>query len=69
MTKKLGFQLAILLSFEVLATQPYLVASGVASWLDTFIVGSILKLLCVVEVLLTSGHQILELGGWFFCGF
>ena len=47
----------------MLATQPYLVAWGIASWLDTFIVGSLLKLLCVVEVLLANGHQLLELGG------
>ena len=62
-TKNLGFQVAIPLSFEMLATQPYFVAWGVALWLDTFIVGLLLKLLCVVEVLLANGHQLSELGG------
>ena len=62
-TEKLGFQLAIPLSFEVLATQPYFVAWGIALWLDTFIMGSLLKLLRMVEVLLVNGHQLLQLGG------
>ena len=61
MTKKLGFQLAIPFGFEVLTTQPDLVTWGVALWLDTFIMGSLLKFLGVVEILLAHGHQLSSL--------
>ena len=61
-TEKLGFQLAILLSSEVLATQPDLVARGIALRLDSFIVGLLLKFLGVVEILLANGHEVSELG-------
>ena len=61
-TEKLGFQLAIPLSSEVLATQPDLVARGIASKLDSLIVGSLLKFLGVVEILLANGYEVLELG-------
>ena len=62
MTKKLGFQLAISFSFKIFVTQPYLIAWSIVLWLDTFIIGLILKLLYVMEVLLTIDHQISELG-------
>ena len=61
-TEKLGFLLAIPLGFEVFAIQPDLVAWGKASWLDIFIVGSLLKFLGVVEVLLAHVYQLSELG-------
>ena len=58
---KLGFQLAIPLSSEVFATQPNLVTQGIALRLDSLIVGLLLKFLGVVEILLTNGHEVLEL--------
>ena len=45
------------------ATQPDLVAWDIALWLDTFIMGLLLKFLGVVEVLLANDYQLLELGG------
>ena len=56
MTEKLGFQLTIPLSFKVLATQPDFIALGIALRLDSFIVGLLLKLLCVAEILLANGY-------------
>ena len=68
-TEKLGFQLTIPLSFEMLAIQPDLIAWGVASWLNTFIVSLLLKFLGVLKVLLANDYQLSELGEWFFRGF
>ena len=48
MTKELGFQLAIPLSFEVFAIQPNLITRCIASGLDSFIIAPFLKLLCMV---------------------
>ena len=61
-TEKLGFQLVIPLGSKVLATQPDFVAQGIASRLDSLIVGLLLKFLGVVEILLANGHEVLELG-------
>ena len=61
-TRKLGFQLAIPLNSEVLATQPNLVAWGIVLRLDSLIVGLLLKFLGVVEILLANGHEVIELG-------
>ena len=47
----------------MLITQPNLVAWGVALSLDIFVVGLLLKFLSMIEVLLISGYQILELEG------
>ena len=51
----------ILLSFEVLTIQPDLVAQDIASRLDFFIVGLLLKFLGVVKILLANDYEILEL--------
>ena len=45
----------------MLAIQPDLVARGIALRLDSLIVGSFLKFLGVVEILLANGHEVLEL--------
>ena len=59
-TKKLDFQFAILLSSEVPATQPDPVAPGIASRLDSLIMGLVLKFLGVVKILLIYSHKVLE---------
>ena len=46
----------------MLATQPDFVARGIALKLDFLIVGSLLKFLGVMEILLINGHEISELG-------
>ena len=60
-TEQLGFQLAIPLSFEILAIQPDLVSWGIALVLVPFIINLLLKFLGVVEILLTNGYEVLEL--------
>ena len=60
--EKLGFQLAIPLSFEVFATQLDLVAQSIALKLDSLIMGSLLKFLGMIKILLANGHKVLELG-------
>ena len=50
------------LNLKVLAIQSDLVAQGIASGLDSLIVGSLLKFLGVVEILLANGHEISEFG-------
>ena len=46
----------------MLATQPNLISGGIALKLDYFIMGSLLKFLDVVVILLANGHDVLELG-------
>ena len=56
-----------MLSFEVLAIQPGFIAWNIALRFDFLIMSLFLKLLCIVEVLLVNGHQLLKLKGKFFC--
>ena len=65
----MGFQLVILLSSEVLATQPNLVSQGIALELDLLIMGLLLKFLGLIEILPVNGYDILELGKLFFRSF
>ena len=67
-TEKLSFELAIPLSFEVLAILPDFVAWGVVFWFKTFVEYLFLRFLGMREVLLVHSHQFLEFGKWFFCG-
>ena len=60
-SKKLGFQLAILLTLEVLTTQLDFVAWGIALALNLFIMGLLLKFLSMVKILLVNGHEVLKL--------
>ena len=60
-TEELGFQLVILLNFEVFATQPDFIAQDVALQVDIFIVNLVLEHLGIVKVLLTNSHQFSEL--------
>ena len=60
-TKKLGFQLAIPLSFEVLATQPDFVARDIALKLYSLIMDLLLKFLDMVEILLANVYKVLEI--------
>ena len=61
-TKKLGFQLAIPLNFEMFATQPDLIAWDIASRLEPLIVSLFLKFLGIVEILLVNNHEVSKLG-------
>ena len=58
--EKFGFKLAILLNFEIIATQPDFVAYSIALKLDIFIVNLFLKLLCIVKFFLANSYQFLE---------
>ena len=62
-TKKLDFQLAILLGLEVFITQLDFIAWNVALGLNIFIDSLFLKLLYVLEILLANSYQFLELRG------
>ena len=59
--KKLDFQLVILLNFEIFAIQPDLVAQGIASRLDSLIMGLFLKFLDMVKILLINDHEVSKL--------
>ena len=52
-------KLPVAFGFDVFIIQPNFVTECVALRLDVFIVGSLLKLLSVMEVLLANVHQIL----------
>ena len=56
--KKLCLQFAITLGFDVFAIQPNFVTGGIASRLNTFVVGPLLKFLSMVEVFLANNHQL-----------
>ena len=56
--KELCFQLPVTLGLDVFAVQPYFVTGGITSRLNAFVVGSLLKFLGMVEVLLAKKHQL-----------
>ena len=58
--KELCFQLAVPLGLDELAIKPNLFVGGVASWLDSLIVGLFLELLGIVEIFATYNHQFSE---------
>ncbi len=60
-SKKLAFELFVLLRFNVPAVQPNLLAQSVASALNLFVMGSFLQLLCVEKVLTANFHQLSQL--------
>ena len=57
-SKELRFQLPISFCLDVFTIQPYLVTEGIASRLNAFIVGSLLKFLSVVEVFSANNYQL-----------
>ncbi len=62
MSKEFILEFPIPLGFDVFAIQPNFVAQVIASRLCMLIVISLLKLLCMLEVLSADSHQLSELG-------
>ncbi len=61
-SKEFSIEFPIPLGFDVFAIQPNFVARGIASRLCILVVISLLKLLCMLEVLSTDSHQLSKLG-------
>ena len=56
--KKLGLQLAIPLGLNVLTIQPNFLARGIAPRFNLFFVSLFLKVLGMIEVLITHNYQL-----------
>ena len=56
-SKELCLKLPVTLGLDVFAVQPYFVTEDIASRLNAFVMGSLLKFLGMVEVLLANKHQ------------
>ena len=67
--EKFGFQLIILFSFDMFATQINFITQGIVLRLDSFIVNLFLKFLGMIKILLVNGYKVLEFRRLFFCGF
>ncbi len=55
-SKKLALELLVPLRFDVSAVQPDFLVRSVAAALNSFIMGSLLQLLCVEKVLTANFH-------------
>ncbi len=60
-SKKSAFELLVPLRLDVLAVQPDLLARRVATALHSFVMDSLLQLLCVEKVLTANFHQLSQL--------
>ena len=58
--KELCFQLPVTLGLDVFAIQSNFLAGGVASRFDSFIMGSFLKFLGMMEIFSANNHQLSE---------
>ncbi len=61
-SKEFSLEFPIPFGFDVFAIQPNFVARGIASRLRMLVMISLLKLLCMLEVLSADSHQLSELG-------
>ena len=57
-SKELCLQLLVTLGLDVLTVQPYFVTEGIASRLNAFVMGLLLKFLGMVEVFLAKKHYL-----------
>ncbi len=61
-SKEFSLEFLLPLGFDVFAIQPNFVTQDIASRLYMLVVISLLKLLCMLEVLSADSHQLSELG-------
>ena len=59
--KELCLQLPVMFGLDIFAVQPNFLAGGISPGFDSFIVGSFLKVLGMVEVFAIYNHQLCKL--------
>ena len=68
-TKKLSFQIVVLLNFEVFIIEKNFLAQYIILRLDYFIIDLFLKFLDILRILHINNYQLLKLGKMFFIVF